>query len=114
MSANLPQWVNTATVVDASRTCTLNIRDRDKRHAKPHKGDECVAARCALDDGRPDDIKTGRYDLDAPAESQRLGAAVKRRTALRMRRERGEAPPPTHREYKARPMVGRIRSAARS
>lgn len=153
---SLPQWVNAGTVVDATRAATLNIRERDIATAVPNKGDECVAARCALraldavhvyfyrgtayvqldndgpverfvvsaamrrdvivplDAGHPDRIKSGRYDLVPPTGSARLGQAVKRRTALRIRREQGDAPPPTRREYRARPMVGRIRSAGRS
>lgn len=149
----LPAWVITGTVGDAPRDCTLNIREDHKHSAVPNKGDECVAAQCALrslgavhvyfyrttayvqfdhggpvwrfvvsaallrdvikplDAGRPEDIVPGLYDLLAPTASQRLGAAVKRRTALRIRREQGQAPPAKRRKYKARPMVGRMRSA---
>lgn len=148
-----PDWLHHGTVVDAERSITLNIRDRDVEGAAPEKGDCCVAARCALraldalhvyvyrtvayvqfeedgpierfaisaemfrnvikplDDGRRGDIVTGRYDLLAPSGSRRAGEAVKRRTALRILREAGEAPPPEPAPYRERPMIGRIRSA---
>lgn len=153
MKPSALEWLRSGDVIDAKKSVTLSITERDIQGATPGAGDKCVAARCALraldalhvyvyrtvayaqfeeggsierftvsgemfrcvikplDEDRPGDIVPGRYDLRAPSKSERMGEAVKRRTALRTRREEGRAPPPVPVGYRPRPMVGRIRSA---